>query len=98
MDMKDCLEFRFSRHAIFKMFERNISMDDVKAILNEGEVIRDYPNDKPYPSKLILGYISDRPIHAVLAKDDISKTCIVITAYEPSKNLWLKDFKTKKEN
>lgn len=73
-------------------------MDEVKSILDEGDIIRDYPDDKPYPSKLILGYIGVRPIHVVLAKDEGSKICIVVTAYEPSKSLWLSDFKTKKEN
>jgi len=44
----------------------------IESILN-GEIIEDYPNDKPFPSCLIFGKTEEgRPIHAVCAysKDD----------------------------
>jgi len=33
-----------------------------------GEVIKDYPEEKPYPRKLILGYVELQPIHIVLSE------------------------------
>jgi len=43
------------------MFERNIQKDQVITALKNGEIIRDYPEDKPYPSFLILHYYNKRP-------------------------------------
>jgi hypothetical protein len=77
------------------MFRRDISMEEVKFILNTGEVIREYIDDKPYPSFLILGNIDRRPLHLLVAKDTDTGTCILVTVYEPDKNVWSPDFKTK---
>ncbi|WP_036028408.1 DUF4258 domain-containing protein [Leptolyngbya sp. PCC 6406] len=55
-----------------------------------------YPDDRPYPSYLMLGMVSQRPIHAVVAKDAETQTVFVVTAYEPDENLWQADFKARK--
>jgi hypothetical protein len=89
--------FDFRVHAINRMFERNITMDDVKQTIQTGELVQDYPDDKPYPIRLVLGWVGNRPIHVVFASDDQNDRLIVITAYEPDPNLWEADFKTKKE-
>jgi hypothetical protein len=49
------------------MFQREINEHDVRAILTTGETIEEYPDDIPYPSRLILGWIGKRPIHIVAA-------------------------------
>jgi uncharacterized protein DUF4258 len=92
-----CKETLFSDHAISQMFKRGISVDNVKFVIENGEVIITYPNDKPYPSYLILDYINRRPLHVVLGKDDSLERCIVVTAYEPDINIWKTDFKSKIE-
>lgn len=92
-----CKETLFSDHAITQMFKRNISVDNVNFIIENGEVIITYFYDKPYPSYLILGYIGKRPIHLVVGKNDKLERCIIITAYEPDENIWQAGFKLKKE-
>jgi hypothetical protein len=77
------------------MFKRSISLEEVRFILTNGEVIKEYPNDKPYPSFLILGLINMRPLHLLVAKDAETDNCIMVTVYEPDKNVWTNDFKTK---
>ena len=52
-------------------------------MLQSGEVIAEYPNDVPLPSSLLLGFLGDRPIHIVVAFDDPTKTCHIVTVYEP---------------
>lgn len=37
----------FSTHAIKRMFERSITKADIRRALISGEVINDYPDDKP---------------------------------------------------
>ncbi|NGP88339.1 DUF4258 domain-containing protein [Aliifodinibius halophilus] len=78
------------------MFARNISIDEVKTVIQKGEQIASYPNDQPYPSCLILSYINDRPIHVVVATNSKTDSCIVVTAYEPSGEIWKEDFRTRK--
>ena len=89
-----CSTIVFSDHAISQMFKRDILVDDVKEVIGKGEIIKEYPNDKPYPSYLMLDYVNNRPLHLVLAKDELDK-CIVITVYEPSQEIWATNFKTK---
>lgn len=78
------------------MFRRNISVDNVKFVVENGEVIMTYLHDRPYPSYLVLGYVSDRPIHLVVGKDDSLERCIIVTAYEPDESIWDGGFKSKK--
>lgn len=92
-----CKETLFSDHAITQMFKRNISVDNVKSVIENGEVVITYLHDRPYPSYLILGYINKRPVHVVVGKDDGLGRCIIITAYEPDANIWQPGFKFKKE-
>jgi hypothetical protein len=87
----------FSGHAVKQMFQRRISRDEVKAVLAEGEVIAEYPDDRPYPSCLMLKILNQRPIHVVAARDTETQTAYVINAYEPDLNLWQPDFKTRKQ-
>ena len=66
-------------------------------LINTGQVIIDYPDDKPYPSCLMLAFINDNPIHVVFAFDQENKTGIVITAYIPNAQLWTEDFKLRRD-
>ena len=58
----DYQQLVFSGHAIRQMFHRGISKDDVIKVVKNGQVITDYPEDKPYPSSLIFAFVGDRAI------------------------------------
>ncbi len=61
-----------------------------------GEIIKEYPNDKPFSSCLILGRTKNgRVLHTVVGMAD--DKLWLVTAYEPDKTQWNDDFKTKKE-
>jgi len=87
----------WQRHALERMFERGISRRDVKEVLKNGEIIEDYPDDKPYPSALFLGWINDEPLHVVIALDSLSGWCFVITAYKPDLEHFESDYKTRRQ-
>ena len=92
------MHFIYRTHAIERLFERNISEDDVEACVKNGEVIESYIDDKPYPSFLVLGYENGhvtKPLHVVYAKN--SEDMIVITAYRPDKNKWSDDYRQRIE-
>jgi hypothetical protein len=92
----DCTRVIFSGHGIQRMFHRGIGRNAVLAVLSTGEAIANYPDDDPYPSRLLLGWVDVRPLHVVAACDPETETCIVVTAYEPSASLWAADFKTRR--
>ena len=96
MKTMDCKNVIFTGHAIRQMFQRKISKDDVRGVINKGEAIFNYLDDTPFPSMLFVGFIRRRPIHVVVAYDAIEKIGYVITAYEPDAKLWTEDFRRRK--
>ncbi|MBU4320836.1 MAG: DUF4258 domain-containing protein [Thermodesulfovibrionales bacterium] len=87
----------WQRHSLERMFERGISREDVKEILRKGEIIEDYPDDKPYPSVLFLGWINEEPLHVVAAIDLLTGWGFVITAYKPDLEHFESDYKTRRQ-
>jgi hypothetical protein len=75
------------------MFQRRIDEKDVRSILETGETIERYPDETPYPSRLILGWLGKRPLHVVAADNTVDRETIVITVYEPEQDKWSQDFK-----
>jgi YgiT-type zinc finger domain-containing protein len=72
--------------------EREVDFDDVRRILDERDTIEEYPDDTPYPSCLLLGWIGSRPLHIVMA-DDGPDGVVVITVYDPNPAEWTSDFR-----
>jgi hypothetical protein len=85
-------------HARQSMFMRSISDECLEHILQNGEVIEDYPHAFPFPAKLLLGRCNDRSIHVVAAESSSKQQVIVITAYEPTLDKWEPDMKTRRKH
>ena len=83
-------------HAVRRMFERDIKPDDVAEVLKSGEVLEEYPTDRPFPSRLMLGVVSGRPLHVVAAGDGQGEITYVITVYEPDPDQWTADSRRRK--
>ncbi len=83
----------FRVHAIQRMFENGISAAEVHQVVTAGEVIREYPEDKPCPSRLMLGFSGSRPLHVVAAENTAADETIIITVYEPDPSLWDESFR-----
>jgi hypothetical protein len=86
----------FRVHAIQRMFQRRISEQDVRHVLATGDIIEDYPDDVPYPSRLVLGWRGQRPLHVVVATNPATQDQIVITVYEPDPAKWEAGFRKRK--
>ena len=82
----------FRVHAVQRMFQRHISVADVRSVLDSGEELEAHPSDQPFPSRLLLGWCRRRPLHVVVAQNDADGETIVITAYEPDPALWDEGF------
>ena len=84
-----------TEHARIRLNSRGISIFDVQQVIKEGEIIRQYEDDKPYQSCLILGLsIQGKYLHVVVSHD--IEFIYLITAYYPSPAIWENDYKTKK--
>ena len=77
--------------------ERGISRETVKEVLRNGELVEDYPDDKPYPSGLFLWWIKGEPLHVVAAFDSLTGWCFIITAYKPDLEHFESDYKTRRQ-
>ena len=62
-----------------------------------GEVIEEYPDDAPFPSRLVLGFPGERPIHVVAADEPDSDITHVITAYQPDPEQWDESFRRRRK-
>ncbi len=90
------MKITYRVHAVRRMFERHITNADVANALATGEEIAAYPNDQPYPSRLLLGWSDNRPLHVVAAYNAHDDEEIVVTFYEPDAALWEDGFRRRK--
>lgn len=84
-----------TEHARQRLVERGITVDDVMTCIDKGEIIKQYEDDKPFPSCLILGMsLNNRYLHVDVSYDDVY--IHLTTAYYPDIQQWEPDFKTRK--
>ena len=82
-------------HAYQRLTERNITTKDVMKVIAEGEIIKQYEDDKPLPSCLLLGLsINNQYLHVVVSVDE--EFIYLVTAYYPSLEQWEEDYKTRR--
>ncbi len=88
-------EFEFTRHALRRVVERNISMAEICEMASNAVLIEDYPHDKYAPSCLLLGFTKmKRPLHIQVSYID-TELVRIITIYEPDPDEWI-DFSRRK--
>ena len=88
----------YSDHAVLRMFERNITEEEVEVVIKSGETIENYPKDKPYPSCLKYKKLGLKPIHVVVAVDDSKNTYHVVSVYIPDLVRFEIDYRTRKKS
>ena len=87
-----------TKHAREEAKNDSLILDDIFFSTRNGEIIEDYPDDKPFQSCLIYGKSSsDDPIHSVWAYDFSTKIAVLITVYRPDPNLWINMKERKKK-
>lgn len=84
-----------TEHARIRLYERKIGIDDIVNGICTGGIIKQYEDDKPLPSCLILGFfMKSQYIHIVVSCD--TDFIYLITAYFPDPDLWESDFKVRR--
>jgi len=85
--------YEFSLHAQQERLEENIDITEIEeAVLSQGEILEEYPDDPRGESCLLLGFVQAKPIHVVFGwagrKRDAARILRVITVYRPTKPKW----------
>ena len=89
---------RITDHADEEAQADYLTFDEIFFSVLQGEVIEDYPTDKPYPSCLIFGQtFSGAPVHSVWAYNANNQWAVVITVYKPDPKRWINWRERRKE-
>jgi hypothetical protein len=76
-------QFEFSKHAVDQSILRNISVQEMREAIANGDIIEEYPDDKYWPSYLIYGRtVEGRPLH-VQCSHPSRPLVKIVTLYEP---------------
>lgn len=86
-------KYIITTHAILRMSDRDVTLKDLIGLLSNGEIIEEYPNREPCPAALMLGFISGKPCHVVVAICGYRLS--IITVYWPDEECW-KDCRTRR--
>ncbi|WP_198935413.1 DUF4258 domain-containing protein [Chlorobium sp. KB01] len=90
--------FRITDHAYEEALSDNLTFKEIIESVFQGEIIEQYPTDKPYPSCLIFGENSQHePIHSVWACNRVNSWAVIITVYRPNPKRWI-DWKTRRKS
>ena len=79
---------RITEHADEEAHADRVSIEQVLNGVAGGEIIEQYPDDKPYPSCLIYSE-SDGPVHSVWAYNEVNSWAVLITVYRPDPQRWI---------
>lgn len=93
----DAGSVEWERHVLERLVLRKISREALIQVLRSGECIEDYPDDRPFPSALFLGWSERTPLHVVAALNEGVPKAFVLTAYEPDLEHFEPDFKTRRK-
>lgn len=81
---------RITDHADEEAQTDKLSFKEIFFSVFHGEIIEDYPQDKPYPSCLVYGDTSrGEPVHSVWAYNEANQWAVLITVYRPDPERWI---------
>jgi hypothetical protein len=96
IDIKSIIEsinanrFRITDHADEEALNDHIPLSEVLDMISSGEILEQYPEDKPYPSCLIFSKLEGGdPIHTVWAFNHATNSSVLITTYRPDPARWI---------
>lgn len=80
---------RITDHADEEAHADALTLEEIFLSIVQGEVLERYPNDRPYPSCLVLGSTpAGDPVHSVWAYNADSRWAVLITVYRPDPDRW----------
>lgn len=96
MELTDIIEaigahhVRITDHADEEAEADRLRLEEIYFSVLHGEVIEDYPLDRPYPSCLVFGRTAGGvAVHSVWAYNSKTRWAVLITAYRPDPHRWI---------
>jgi hypothetical protein len=81
---------RITDHADEEAQQDRLSYKEIFSSVVAGEIIEDYPEDKPYPSCLVYRCtFKDESVHSVWAYNKETKWAVLVTVYRPDPTRWI---------
>ena len=74
-------------HADRRMGERRITQDDVKSVIETGDVIEEHLDTKPHPKVLIMAQLFGEPLYVSCAFD--KRYAYIITVHRYDSEIWI---------
>jgi len=81
-----------------RLGQRFIARETIIAAVGSYEVVEAYPEDKCFPSYLLLGRHGTEVFHVLFGTDVDGQNVRVVTAYYPSLEEWEEDNKTRRRH
>ncbi|MDD5673919.1 MAG: DUF4258 domain-containing protein [Chitinivibrionales bacterium] len=89
-------KIKITEHADEEAVDDQLTLSEILYSVENGEIIEDYPTDKPYPSCLVFGKNEQKnPIHSVWAYNNANGWAVLITVYRPDPIRWI-EWKTRR--
>jgi hypothetical protein len=83
-------QVRITDHADEEAADDCLTFDEIYCSVMQGEIIEDYPTDRPFPSCLIMGKsFAGQAIHSVWAYNRKTQWAVLITVYRPDPARWI---------
>ena len=87
---------RITDHADEEAVADGLTFDEIYFSVIHGEIIEEYPTDRPYPSCLVYGRtFAGDPVHSVWAYNEQNQWAVLITVYRPDPERWI-DWRTRR--
>ena len=89
-----------THHALRRLQQRNLLLQDALASLDESVIVEDYPTDPRGPSLLLLSHtLAKLPLHIVWGIPKTGEKIVsLVTVYIPDQSEWLEDNMTRRGN
>lgn len=79
----------FTEHGKDEADNDDLSFTQIFESVYSGEIIENYPLDRPYPSCLIYGRTKEKfPVHSVWGYNEETGYVVLITVYRPDPQRW----------
>jgi len=88
----------WSFHAVQKLRIEELRKSQIEDAFKNCVLVEDYDvGARPLPDCLVLGFINEEPVHAVVALDEDFDRILIVTVYRPSAERWKDGWKKRKK-
>ena len=99
--IRNCLRggrILWTYHVNMRLGRRFIARETIISAADSYEIVEAYPEDKYFPSYLLLGRLGEETFHVLFGTDVDGQNVRIVTAYYPTPEEWEIDLKTRRRS